>query len=555
LLDRRVGLETELFIRQPIDPKPETLTQFFSLIHGIHERVPLAPSRTNPFRFFLANGSSVSLEVGGSGDLKSALFEIATPECKSPRDVVLYELANEQLLEEVFAKDHPSSRWSLIKANMDSQGHTLGQHESYDMRIARGGELLLWWVGLVLLLPLVVTYRLLAIAWIGLIYAVCTWIRGLHRLYQASPRLAPRERAPAESYETWIDPFLHVRSMQCTAWGLRVLHWPIVQLFLILIRVVALRPHRRYMAAFLATRSILDGAGHIDEQGRYWISQRAGMVDRMIGFGSYGAARPLFRCDPMLRDLIAGPFWSFARIRRLFSPKQRIELAIGDSGMCPWSQHIRFGATVLMIDLVEQRALRGAPRLAKPIEAMGQIARDWMLVRSVAGAHQRQHTALEIQHGYLKALKKYLESRSDVPPETWDIIDKWQTALNQLSVKFPNQESVPKMLIGKLDWISKLWLLLQLDPATSWPIRKKIDIRYHEMSEQGYHRKLVDLVDLAPVIRSDEISTARRHPPQHAPAQRRGNLIREFSGGDSDLQVEWRQATYSVDGKLYRTIF
>jgi hypothetical protein len=550
-----LGLETEFFIRQPLEPKPETLTQFFSLIQGIHERVPLAPSRNNPFRFFLANGSSISLEIGGSGDLKSALFEVATPECKSPRDLVLYELANEQLVEEAFTDDHPNARWSLIKANMDAQGHTLGQHESYDMRIARGSGLLLWWLGLLLLFPWVVLYRFAAMLWIGSVYSISSWIRGMHSLYQSAPRFVLRGDVPAEAVEKWLDPFLHVRSMHWIASGLRILHWPIVQMFLVLIRLVALRPHRKELIAFLASRSILDGAGHVDEQGRYWISQRAGMINQVIGFGSYGDRRPIFRCDPMLRDLIAGPFWSFARFGRLFSRRQRVELAIGDSGMCPWSQHIRFGATVLMIDLAEQRALRGAPRLAQPIEAIGQIARDWMLVRSVRGKSHTQFTAMDLQRWYLNRLKKYLEACSDVPAEAWDIIDKWQTTLNQLSVKISNQESIPRMLVGRLDWLSKLWLLLQLDTTTPWPVRKKIDIRYHEMSEQGYHRKLIDMVELAPVVREDEIAVARRSPPPNTSARRRGNLIREFSSGDSELQVEWRQATYRVDGEIYHVDF
>lgn len=558
MLDRQLGLETELFIRQPIEPKPDTLTQFFSLIQGIHERVPVAPSGNNPFRFFLANGSSVSLEIGGSGDLKSALFEVATPECKSPRDVVLYELANEQLMEEAFTEDHPNARWSLIKANMDAQGHTLGQHESYDMRIAKGVALTMWWLGLILLLPWVVTYRLLAMLWIGLVYSVAFWMRGVYSLYRVVSRRIRRmdQREDVEEIVLrGIDPFLQMRTMHWIAWGLRLLHWPIVQMFLALIRCVALRPHRKDLVAFLASRSILDGAGHIDEQGRYWISQRAGMINQVIGFGSYGDRRPIFRCDPMLRDLIAGPFWSFARFRRLFSRRQRVELAIGDSGMCPWSQHIRFGATVLMIDLVEQRAMRGAPQLTRPIEAIGQISRDWMLVESVAGTERRQFTAMDMQRWYLNRLKKHLESCSDVPAEAWDIIDKWQTTLNQLSVKLSNQESIPRMLVGRLDWLSKLWLLLQLDPSTPWPIRKKIDIRYHEMSEQGYHRKLVEMVEVAPVVRDDEVAIARRSPPNNASARRRGNLIREFSSGDAELQVEWRQATYRVEGTIYRVDF
>jgi proteasome accessory factor A len=208
-----------------------------------------------------------------------------------------------------------------------------------------------------------------------------------------------------------------------------------------------------------------------------------------------------------------------------------------------------------MIDLAEQRALRGAPRLAQPIEAIGQIARDWMLVRSVRGKSHTQFTAMDLQRWYLNRLKKYLEACSDVPAEAWDIIDKWQTTLNQLSVKISNQESIPRMLVGRLDWLSKLWLLLQLDTTTPWPVRKKIDIRYHEMSEQGYHRKLIDMVELAPVVREDEIAVARRSPPPNTSARRRGNLIREFSSGDSELQVEWRQATYRVDGEIYHVDF
>jgi proteasome accessory factor A len=111
------------------------------------------------------------------------------------------------------------------------------------------------------------------------------------------------------------------------------------------------------------------------------------------------------------------------------------------------------------------------------------------------------------------------------------------------------------MLIGRLDWISKLWLVLQLAPSTPWPIRKKIDIRYHELSDLGYHRKLVELVELAPVARPEEVAVARRAPPKHTRASRRGNLIREFSTGDAELEVDWHHATYRVDDQRFRVDF
>jgi hypothetical protein len=123
------------------------------------------------FVFFLANGSSVSLEIGGKRRFRVRIVRGRhRPECKSPRDVVLYELANEQLVEEAFTDDHPSTRWSLIKANMDGEGHTLGQHELVlDMGIcAAGMDFFCGGWALVLLFAWVVLYRFAAMIWIGL---------------------------------------------------------------------------------------------------------------------------------------------------------------------------------------------------------------------------------------------------------------------------------------------------------------------------------------------------------------------------------------------------
>jgi proteasome accessory factor A len=521
-------------LRKPVDVEFDALESFRQLVDRLLERVPLAPSHHNPFRFFLANGSSVSLEPAGDADLRSALFEIATPECTSPRDLVLYSLSNEKLLEEAFAEDHDPSQWSFIKANMDSQGHTLGQHESYDMQIAQWKGMLIWWLGLLILLPVVLLYRALAISWIATVSGVA----------HARSRML---RDSGQKPSLW--------GIRITASGLRILHGPIVIAFLGLIRLVALRRQRKELTSFLATRCILDGAGHVDEDGRFWISQRASMINRVIGFGSYGDSRPIFRCDALLRDLIAGPFWSLTRYRRLFRWRQRIEIAIGDSGMCQWSQHLRFGTTSLILDLVESGDARGAPRLSNPVDAINRLARDWTLVRTVPDRHKLEHSALDLQRWYAKRLKRYLESRRDVPPEAWEIAENWQSTLNQLASKPTQHQIIPRTLVGRLDWISKLWLILQLDPATPWPVRKKIDIRYHELSSSGYYRKLAELVQIAPLVGEEAISKATRTPPSHPPAQRRGNLIREFAGSDADLHVDWRSATFSVDGRRFHASF
>ena len=611
MLSRRLGLECEFFVRHPPEQIRDSLTDYMGLVTSLHRQVPCAPSVSNPLRHFLANGSSISLETGAVADFSAALFETATPECSSPRDLVAYELANEQLLEQAFADGRNKSHWSLIKSNTDAHGHTLGQHESYDMRIAQGGWLMAWWCGLMAMLPMLLVYRLLASLWILLLHGL--WMVDKYVYLTALRLLLPKQsrskgdaqaaqnnartsqsglrsgdaegdgvtethggigasrdidmkrkthlekdsQASGESAEeAWVrSQFMPTRWLRVAAFGLRGLHRPIAYLFECLIRFVALRVQRRELTSFLATRSILDGSGYIDEQGRYWVSQRAASVNCIIGFGSYGSNRPIFRCDTLLRELFAGPFWSLRRYLRLFRRKQRIELAIGDSGMCQQSQYLRFGVTALLLDWVEIGNGTGAPRLQSEIESMNEFARDWMLVRTMQDSKNRDRSALELQRMYLKIIKQWLGNKEDVPSEAWDIVGIWQTTLNQMVLKPQSQSELPMTLIGRIDWLTKLWLLNQMESGTSWQVRKKIDIRYHELSEDGYHRQLTNYLNLAPVIRDSEIERARRTPPNDSPARRRGSLIRELSGENSELRVDWRNATYELDGTRYSVQF
>lgn len=586
LLARRLGLECEYFVRHPHDQPRDALADYIDLVSDLATQLPIAPSLNSPLRHFLANGSSISLETGSHADLHSALFETATPECRSPRDVLAYELANEQLIEAAFAQHHSETTWSLIKSNTDAHGHTLGQHESYDVRIARGGWLVLWWVGLLLLLPWILAYRVAALTWMGCIYSAWGTEQFARRMYRrlgavAAPSRSGSEQGNSMDHDTVTDVssdsrvseveskadatdseappmpehFLSARWLQCTAVGLRCLHRPIAFAFRGLIAAALMRPHRRAMAAFLSSRCILDGAGYIDDESRFWVSQRAADVDCMIGFGSYGSERPMFRCDSMLRELFSGPFWSLSRFFRLFRSTQRVELAIGDSGMCQQSQYLRLGVTALVLDWIESEDPHDTPRLRSPIEAMREYARDWMLVRTVCDRRGYDVSAKDIQRAYLKHLKRWLHHRSDVPVEAWEIVQQWQTTLNQMVMKPTAEQALPTTLVGRIDWLSKLWLLQQMEGETAWAIKKKIDIRYHELSEAGYHRQLASFLQLSPIVKDSEIARARRAPPSDSPARRRGNLIRELAGGDSELRVDWQSASYALEGVQYRVRF
>jgi proteasome accessory factor A len=87
---------------------------------------------------FLENGARLYLDVGSHP-------EYATPECDSPRQVVVHDKAGERIIEGLvlaaerrLAEEGIAGRISLFKNNTDSAGNSYGCHENY--LVARVGE-------------------------------------------------------------------------------------------------------------------------------------------------------------------------------------------------------------------------------------------------------------------------------------------------------------------------------------------------------------------------------------------------------------------------------
>jgi proteasome accessory factor A len=543
-----IGLETEYAIRIPriLGMQSRPVFHFGQFVELLDRELPSAPGFQNPERLFLANGGCLSLERGFSLNPNDVLLETATPECQSPRELISYQLAMEQLMVETLQQTQLQGQAQLMKGNTDAHGHTYGQHESYEVRIATGWRLAGWRLGLLLLFPLLCAYQLFAAFWILLIWFVgqVTWRLNAFKLSRRKPQEDQDDESEAnasleEPSRLWS---IHPRWIAPCAIGLRWLHFPLAMGLWFNIWCFALIPQRRLLAAFFASRCILDGAGYLDQANRFWVSVRAAAVNSVIGFGSYRFERPIFRCDSWLRGLCMDPLWQPGRYLGLFSSRQRVEIAIGDSGLCQQSQYVRIGATALVFDMVE-KVVPAVPRLRNNIEAISRFSKDWMLLASVSDCSRRQWTALDIQHAYASAVRHFLQSQSNVPVEAWRILDQWQTTLNQLRPT-DDEANVPRSMLGRVDWLSKLWLLHQIQSDEGWQVRKKVDLRYHELSSEGYHDRLKNMLSLAPLVTPEELTRARRSPPQGTPATQRGYVIREFADPSSSMRCDWNRAEF-----------
>ena len=195
---------------------------FDAFLRQVKKIVPIAPSFRNPTKFFLANGGSFSLESGASVNLAEAYLEASTPECKSPMELLESHLALQQLATDSIRRQFPDRTVRLIQGNHDGNGHTYGQHESYEVNVANGVALLGWRIGIALLLPCVLAYRVLAVAWLTFILILAqidSSARAMLRYFSKRPvNKNIKEKASSMLVSSrWIG---------ACSWGLRTLHAP-----------------------------------------------------------------------------------------------------------------------------------------------------------------------------------------------------------------------------------------------------------------------------------------------------------------------------------------
>jgi proteasome accessory factor A len=144
----------------------------------------------------------------------------------------------------------------------------------------------------------------------------------------------------------------------------------------------------------------------------------------------------------------------------------------------------------------------------------------------------REMSALELQHFYLDRCRRFVESQAEPNVEAHDILDRWTDVLTAL-------EEDRHSLAGRVDWITKQLLLEEAGRHADWDALKKIDIRYHELTADGYYARLKPTGLPSVIVPPPDLERAQRTPPANTPATMRGHYIREFSAGSRPLQASW----------------
>jgi proteasome accessory factor A len=218
-----------------------------------------------------------------------------------------------------------------------------------------------------------------------------------------------------------------------------------------------------------------------------------------------------------------------AALGRLFHQRQRLQISVGDSNMAQVAEYLKIGTTLLVLDAIDAGALEGAPTLWRPLAALRTFCADPDLRARVRLTGGHRWTALQIQRHYLDACRRFVERTAPDDVEAQQVLRLWDQTLADL-------EQDPARLVGKLDWVTKRFLLDQAGPGASCAARCKVDLRYHELSRDGYYVQL-EAAGVAPtLVEPEQVLDAVGQPPPGTPATRRGQLIRQHAEA---LRVSW----------------
>ena len=171
-----MGLETGV-LRPMLEPEPvcasaneeRRLPRHSSRRRSRRSRGARESRRGATFSTLRAERWSILVRVVPIGS-NDGLLESATPECRGASQLLLYQRAQEAVIQRALplARARLAARGfdvdlAVVKNSRDADGHVFGTQENYEVEIARGWRLLLYRSGLAVLLPVIALLLVLSV--------------------------------------------------------------------------------------------------------------------------------------------------------------------------------------------------------------------------------------------------------------------------------------------------------------------------------------------------------------------------------------------------------
>ena len=278
------------------------------------------------------------------------------------------------------------------------------------------------------------------------------------------------------------------------------------------------------MIPFFVSRQVFAGAGKLLHTARgtvYCLAQRAEHIWEGVSSATT-RSRPIINT----RD---EPHADAERYRRL-------HVIAGDSNMSEYTNYVKIGASLAILQMLEDEVVFRDLTLENPIRAIREISHDMTCRRKVRLSNGRELSALDIQWEYLERAVRYSRT-SGFPPQVEKAVEMWEYLLTNL-------EKDPLGLKREVDWVAKYHLIEKYrekhDLELNSPRLSLIDLSYHDVNQKrGLFYLMQNRGMMDRVVTDEAIDSAMVTAPQTTRAKLRGDFIKAAKANKRDFTVDW----------------
>ncbi|MCZ6601814.1 MAG: proteasome accessory factor PafA2 family protein, partial [Planctomycetota bacterium] len=459
---RILGLETEyalLFRPEEGSLRPTPRKIYDALIRALEGTHITLEALYRKEGRFLSNSAFIHYEAHADA-FSHGLVEAATPECRTPLDLMTYQRAIDEILqaaardaEKRLAAEGWFGKVLIGKNSADAFGNSYGTHENYLVEDRPGPitriilALGLTFTSIFLVSPFVlsVIVFLFALFISALVYGS---VHFLLRTGATLPVIGPvfhlldrPFRAVAQYLAGLRDDHLAKATGLVLKFGL----YPAITFYSAYLSRLVLQKYKRHLTAHLISRLIFTGSGDASCTGSetgYRISQRAPFIRKVMKVYWDDANKPMFD----IKQFVFEPFSAFREHKRL-------HILFSDSNMAEVAQYLKIGTSALIIDAIERGHTFPDLVLRSPMKALRELNRAGHAGR-LETTRGESLSALQIQKRYLDGVRVSLADE-EVPNETRRLLDLWATILRGV-------DNNPMGLERELDWVIKKRILDRL---------------------------------------------------------------------------------------------
>ncbi|MBE1524095.1 proteasome accessory factor A [Nesterenkonia lutea] len=279
---------------------------------------------------------------------------------------------------------------------------------------------------------------------------------------------------------------------------------------------------------FLVTRQILVGAGRLvpatdETDAHYAFSQRADHMWEGISSATT-RSRPIINT----RD---EPHADAALHRRL-------HVIVGDSNMSETTSLLRYGATDLVLRMVESGVPVGDFELENPIGAIRHISHDISGKATVKVRSGPEMTAVDIQSGLLDRARRFVRENGAHHERVGQILELWERTLQAVA----SGDHAP--IERDIDWAIKKRLLEDVAArgglAQGHPKLEQLDMAYHDVHpRRGVFNLLAAHGRASTQLEPERIQRAIVDPPATTRAALRGRFLSTARALGAEHTVDW----------------